>query len=92
MIGHKYCYNAYSDLDLPMNVMSRFHYNAISSRELEYKRVNFVGSSNDVHVFVGNLTYLVDFTILEDIEAIIDPRSLSHVVLGRPFVETTNLI
>lgn len=77
MIDHKYCYNAYIDLDLPMNVTSRFHYNAICSQELEYKGVNFVGSSKDVHVFVGNLTYLMDFTIFEDIEAIVDPR-LSH--------------
>ncbi|GJZ15960.1 hypothetical protein Tco_0551637 [Tanacetum coccineum] len=28
-----------------------------------------------MHVFVGNLTYVVDFMIVEDIRSIIDPRN-----------------
>ncbi|GKD14226.1 hypothetical protein Tco_1198633 [Tanacetum coccineum] len=43
-----------------------------------------------MHVFVGNFTYVVDFMIVEDISSIIDPR-LSHVVLGRPFIEISNM-
>ncbi|GJS68650.1 hypothetical protein Tco_0683215 [Tanacetum coccineum] len=43
-----------------------------------------------MHVFVGNFTYLVDFMIIEDIISIIDPR-LSQVVLGKPFVEISNM-
>ncbi|GKD85604.1 hypothetical protein Tco_1356758 [Tanacetum coccineum] len=39
-----------------------------------------------MHVFVGNMSYVMDFTILENIKANIDP-SLSHVVFGQPFVE-----
>ncbi|GKB51192.1 hypothetical protein Tco_0901945 [Tanacetum coccineum] len=39
-----------------------------------------------MHVFVGNMSYVMDFTILENIETNIDP-SLSHVVFGRPFIE-----
>ncbi|GJR45262.1 hypothetical protein Tco_1313365 [Tanacetum coccineum] len=38
----------------------------------------------------GNMSHIMDFTILENIEANIDP-SLSHVVFGRPFVEITCL-
>ncbi|GKC62728.1 hypothetical protein Tco_1095326, partial [Tanacetum coccineum] len=45
----------------------------------------------DMHVFVGNMSHVMDFTILENIEANIDP-SLSQVVFGRPFMETTKLI
>nr|GEW84746.1 UBN2 domain-containing protein [Tanacetum cinerariifolium] len=45
----------------------------------------------DMHVFVGNMSYVMDFTILENIEANINP-SLSQVVFGLPFVETTKLI
>ncbi|GJW86336.1 hypothetical protein Tco_0161676 [Tanacetum coccineum] len=43
-----------------------------------------------MHVFVGNFTYVVDFMIIEDISSIIDHR-LSQVVLGRPFIEISNM-
>ncbi|GJS06074.1 hypothetical protein Tco_0362870 [Tanacetum coccineum] len=39
---------------------------------------------------VGNFTYVIDFKIVEDISLIIDP-SLSQVVLGKPFVEISNM-
>ncbi|GJZ50062.1 hypothetical protein Tco_0604252 [Tanacetum coccineum] len=44
-----------------------------------------------MHVFIGNFTYIVDFMIIEDISLIIDPR-LSQVMLGKPFVEISNMI
>nr|GEW69137.1 protein kinase-like domain, concanavalin A-like lectin/glucanase domain protein [Tanacetum cinerariifolium] len=37
-----------------------------------------------------NFTYVVEFMIVEDISSIIDPR-LSQVVLGRPFIEVSNM-
>ncbi|GJW72168.1 protein kinase-like domain, concanavalin A-like lectin/glucanase domain protein [Tanacetum coccineum] len=40
---------------------------------------------------LGNMSHVMDFTILENLEANIDP-SLSQVVFGRPFVELTKLI
>ncbi|GJT55786.1 hypothetical protein Tco_0990840 [Tanacetum coccineum] len=43
-----------------------------------------------MHVFVRNFTYVVNFMIVEDISSIIDPR-LSQVVLGRPFIEISNM-
>ncbi|GJU84617.1 hypothetical protein Tco_1292163 [Tanacetum coccineum] len=43
-----------------------------------------------MHIFVENFTYVSDFMIVEDISSIIDPR-LSQVVLGRPFVEISNM-
>ncbi|GJX25682.1 hypothetical protein Tco_0231978 [Tanacetum coccineum] len=43
-----------------------------------------------IHIFVGNFTYVIDFMIVEDISSIIDPR-LSQVVLGKPFVEISNM-
>ncbi|GKC09905.1 hypothetical protein Tco_1001515 [Tanacetum coccineum] len=52
--------------------------------ELTYHRIK------GMHVFVGNFTYVVEFMIVEDISSIIDPR-LSQVVLGRPFVEISNM-
>ncbi|GJW21303.1 hypothetical protein Tco_0031925 [Tanacetum coccineum] len=43
-----------------------------------------------MHIFIGNFTYILDFMIVKDISSIIDPR-LSQVVLGRPFVEMSNM-
>ncbi|GKB97140.1 hypothetical protein Tco_0983277 [Tanacetum coccineum] len=51
---------------------------------------NFTGRIKGVHVFLGNFTYVVDFMIVEDISSIIDPR-LSQVVLGKPFIEISNM-
>ncbi|GJV81587.1 hypothetical protein Tco_1517457 [Tanacetum coccineum] len=48
------------------------------------------GRIKGMHVFVGNFTYVVDFMIVEDISSIIDPR-LSQVLLGRPFIEISNM-
>ncbi|GKA57030.1 hypothetical protein Tco_0756102 [Tanacetum coccineum] len=90
MIRHKFTANAYIDVDLPMNIMSLAYYNFIQKSGYEYIGRNFVGVGKDMHVFVGNMSYVMDFTILENIEANIDP-SLSHVVFGRPFVEIAYL-
>ncbi|GKC12439.1 hypothetical protein Tco_1009221, partial [Tanacetum coccineum] len=86
MIGHKLIANAYIDVDLPMNIMSLAHYNSIRKNGYEYKGQNFDGIGKDMHVFVGSLSYVVYFTILENIEVNIDP-DLSHIVFGRPFIE-----
>ncbi|GKB64252.1 MAK10-like protein [Tanacetum coccineum] len=51
---------------------------------------NFTGRIKVMHVFIGNFTYIIDFMIVEDISSIIYPR-LSQVVLGRPFVEMSNM-
>nr|GEU88386.1 retrovirus-related Pol polyprotein from transposon TNT 1-94 [Tanacetum cinerariifolium] len=51
---------------------------------------NFTGRINGMHVFIGNFTYVVGFMIIEDISSIIDPR-LSQVVIGKPFVEISNM-
>ncbi|GJW77062.1 hypothetical protein Tco_0138744 [Tanacetum coccineum] len=50
----------------------------------------FTGRIKEMHVFIGNFTYFIDFMIVEDIGSIIDPR-LSQVVLGKPFVEISNM-
>ena len=52
-----------------------------------YKGKNVVGRDHEVQVFVGNMTFTMDFTIVDNIEDYIDPR-LSQVVLGHPFVKS----
>ncbi|GJU63310.1 MAK10-like protein [Tanacetum coccineum] len=51
---------------------------------------NFTGRIKGMHVFLRNFTYIIEFMIVEDISSIIDPR-LSQVVLGKPFVEISNM-
>ncbi|GJY34396.1 hypothetical protein Tco_0418865 [Tanacetum coccineum] len=86
MIGHKFTTNTYIDADLPMNIMSLAYYNSVRKNRYEYRIRNFVRLGKVMYVFVGNMSYVMDFTILENIKTNIDP-SLSHVVFGRPFVE-----
>ncbi|GJX78602.1 hypothetical protein Tco_0326751 [Tanacetum coccineum] len=86
MIGHKFMANAYIDVDLPMNILSLAYYNSIRKNGYEYRGRNFIGLGRDMHVYVGNMSYVMDFTILENIETNIDP-SLSYVIFGRPFAE-----
>ncbi|GKC98405.1 hypothetical protein Tco_1168680 [Tanacetum coccineum] len=70
--------------------MSLVYYNSIRKNGYEYRGRNFVGLGRDMHVFVRNMSYAMDFTILENIESNIDP-SLSNVVFGWPFVENACL-
>ncbi|GJS52545.1 MAK10-like protein [Tanacetum coccineum] len=95
-IGHVHIEKAYIDLNSPLNVMTRMMYNWIMRRKLDPREdtngrvCNFTGRIKGMHVFIGNFTYLADFMIVEDISSIIDPR-LSQVVLGRPFIEVSNM-
>ncbi|GJR84310.1 retrotransposon ORF1, partial [Tanacetum coccineum] len=95
-IGHVHVEKAYVDLNSPLNIMTRIMYNWIMRRKLDPREnanrgvSNFIGRIKGMHVFVGNFTYIVDFMIIEDISSIIDPR-LSQVVLGKPFMEISNM-
>ncbi|GJY06906.1 hypothetical protein Tco_0373960 [Tanacetum coccineum] len=95
-IGHVHIEKAYINLNSPLNIMTRMMYNWIMRRKLDPRedlneRVsNFTGRIKGIHLFVGNFTYVIDFMIVEDIGSIIDPR-LSQVVLGKPFVEMSNM-
>ncbi|GJX01583.1 hypothetical protein Tco_0185496 [Tanacetum coccineum] len=95
-IGHVHVEKAYIDPNSPLNTMTRMMYNWIMRRKLNPREnsnrivSNFTGRIKGMHVFIGNFTYIVDFMIVEDISLIIDPR-LSQVVLGKPFVEISNM-
>nr|GEV05128.1 reverse transcriptase domain-containing protein [Tanacetum cinerariifolium] len=95
-IGHVHVEKAYIDLNSPLNVMTQMLYNWIMRRKLDPRentngRVNkFTKRIKGMHVLVGNFTYVIDFMIIEDISSIIDLR-LSQVVIGRPFVEISNM-
>nr|GEU48576.1 retrotransposon Orf1 [Tanacetum cinerariifolium] len=95
-IRHVHMEKAYIDLNSPLNIMTRMMYNWIMRRKLDPRENsdrgvrNFTARIKRMHVFLGNFTYAMDFMIVEDINSIIDPR-LSQVVLGKPFVEISNM-
>ncbi|GJV78643.1 hypothetical protein Tco_1514513 [Tanacetum coccineum] len=78
MIGHFDKKQAYLDVESPVNVMSRLHY-------------NWIMSSRGLKVFIGNFTYECDFMVLENTTTVID-HDLGSVVFGKPFVEATRLV
>ncbi|GJY89174.1 hypothetical protein Tco_0503802 [Tanacetum coccineum] len=97
-IGHVHVEKAYIDLNSSLNVMTRMQYNWIMRKQLEPREdpegireiSNFTGRIKGIHIFIGIFTYISDFMIVEDISSIIDHR-LSQVVLGKPFVEISNM-
>ncbi|GKE58129.1 hypothetical protein Tco_1497314 [Tanacetum coccineum] len=66
MIGFRK-FTAYLDPFLPMNIISRKAYNTIIVKGLEGKGKNLVAVVKDVYVFVGSITHITDFVVLEDI-------------------------
>ncbi|GJX60985.1 MAK10-like protein [Tanacetum coccineum] len=50
----------------------------------------YIDLNSPLNVMTRNFTYVLDFMIVEDISSITDPR-LSQVVLGKPFVEISNM-
>ncbi|GJU37474.1 MAK10-like protein [Tanacetum coccineum] len=97
-IGHVHVGKAYIDLDSPINIMTRMQYNWIMRKQLEPREdleslrgiSNFIGRVRGMHIFVENFTYVSNFMIVEDLSSAIDHR-LSQVVLGKPFVELSNM-
>ncbi|GJZ56778.1 hypothetical protein Tco_0612272 [Tanacetum coccineum] len=99
MIDHFDKKQAYLDMESPINVMSKLHYNWIMSKRLEPRRkpsnpkkiCNFVGRVKGLKVFIGNFTYKCDFVVLEDTTNVID-HDLGSFVFKKPFVEATRLV
>nr|GEU30526.1 retrotransposon Orf1 [Tanacetum cinerariifolium] len=93
---HVHVEKAYIDLNSPLIIKTRMMYNCIMRRKLDPREnanggvSNFTRRIKGMCVFIGNFTYVADFMVIEDISSIIDPR-LSQVVLGRPFIEVTNM-
>ncbi|GJW74428.1 protein kinase-like domain, concanavalin A-like lectin/glucanase domain protein [Tanacetum coccineum] len=98
-MGHFLKTQAYIDLESPINVMSKQHYNMIMSKGLESrqkpsnlsKKRKFVGRVKGLKFFIGNFTYQCNFMILKDTTSIID-HHLGEVVFGKPFARNIGLV
>ncbi|GKC47427.1 hypothetical protein Tco_1065149 [Tanacetum coccineum] len=73
-----------SNLKIPCNI------GHVKSPKIPSRLNNFTGRVKGMHIFIGNFTYVSDFMIIKDISLVIDPR-VSHVVLGKPFVELSDM-
>ncbi|GJT56364.1 hypothetical protein Tco_0991418 [Tanacetum coccineum] len=71
--------------------MSRKAYNTIMNHELMYSGINMVGLAKNLHVFIGNHQFLVDFIILENISEFVE-KGLTEVLFGQPFKEQIGLV
>nr|GEW33069.1 MAK10-like protein [Tanacetum cinerariifolium] len=80
-IRHVHVEKAYIDLNYPLNIMTRTMYIWIIRRKLNPREnanggvSDFIKRIKEMHVFVGNFTYVLDFMIIEDISFIIDPSN-----------------
>nr|GEV46941.1 zinc finger, CCHC-type [Tanacetum cinerariifolium] len=78
-IGHVHVKKAYIDLNSPFNIMTRMMCNWVMRRKLSPREdanggiSNFARRIKGTHVFIGNFTYVIDFTIVEIIISILDP-------------------
>ncbi|GJT50700.1 hypothetical protein Tco_0976857 [Tanacetum coccineum] len=62
----------------------------IGFRKIREYREELSAIVRDVYVFVGSLTYITDFVVLEDIGEFII-REMAEVVMGKPFRKVTRL-
>ncbi|GKB32046.1 hypothetical protein Tco_0871447 [Tanacetum coccineum] len=99
MTGHFDKKQTYLDMESPINVMSRLHYNWIMINRLYPRRkpsnpkkiCNFIGRVKGLKVFFRNFTYECDFVVLEDTNSVID-HDLGSMIFGKPFVEMIELV
>ena len=96
-IWHMHIWKAYIDPRSPVNIMTRTYYNWVMKKQLDFRMMldknlisNFAGRLKGLHVIIGNLTYEIDFMIVEDTRPVID-AFLSQIVFGKPFVEATRM-
>nr|GEX84940.1 hypothetical protein [Tanacetum cinerariifolium] len=70
--------------EYPINVMSKSFYNLILKENIEYKGKNVVGVFMNMHIFVGNFSIVIDFAIVENMDAYRD-KDMGDVIVGKPF-------
>ncbi|GKA92662.1 homeodomain-like protein [Tanacetum coccineum] len=79
-------FNPYFEQQTPFNIMSRKAYNTIMRHELMYSGINMVGLAKNLHVFIGNHQFLVDFIIFKNISKFVE-KGLTEVLFGGRFKE-----
>ncbi|GJZ90203.1 putative reverse transcriptase domain-containing protein [Tanacetum coccineum] len=74
---------------LYVNVISKKFYNSIRKDKLEYKGSNVVGALMNIPIFVETFSILIDFAVLEDMDAY-RGEGMGDVIFGEPFLREVN--
>ncbi|GJV94841.1 hypothetical protein Tco_1546418 [Tanacetum coccineum] len=61
------------------------------NHELMYSGINMARLAKNLHVFIGNHQFSVDFIILENISEFMK-KGLTEVLFGQPFKEQIGLV
>ncbi|GJS37967.1 homeodomain-like protein [Tanacetum coccineum] len=69
---------------LSINVMSKGFYNSIMKDKIKYRGKNVVGAFMNVPIFVGNFFVVIDFVVLENMDAYRD-QDMGEIIVGEPF-------
>ncbi|GKE76130.1 putative reverse transcriptase domain-containing protein [Tanacetum coccineum] len=83
MIGYEHV-NANFFPILSINVMSKNFYNLTMKDKVEYKGKNVVGAFINVHIFVGNVSIVTNFVVVENMDAYSD-KDMGDVIVEKPF-------
>ncbi|GKC00370.1 putative reverse transcriptase domain-containing protein [Tanacetum coccineum] len=89
MIGFEFTYANFFPL-LYVNVMSKKFYNSIMKDKMVYKGNNVVGAVMNVPIFVGTFSVVIDFAVLENMEAYRD-EGMGDVIVGEPFLREAGI-
>ncbi|GKC01225.1 hypothetical protein Tco_0987361 [Tanacetum coccineum] len=85
MIGFEFTHVNFFPL-LYVIVMSKKFHNSIMKDKMVYKGNNVVGALMNVHIFVGTLSVVTDFAVLENMAAYRD-EGMGDVIVGEPFLK-----
>ncbi|GKC74418.1 hypothetical protein Tco_1120301 [Tanacetum coccineum] len=84
MIGFEFTHANFFLL-LYVNMMSRKFHNSIMKNKMVYKGNNVVGALMNVPIFVGTISVMTDFAVLEDIDVYRD-NEMGDIIFGEPFL------
>nr|GEX48741.1 hypothetical protein [Tanacetum cinerariifolium] len=89
MIGFEFTHANFFPL-LYVNVMSKKFHNSIIKGKMEYKGNNVVGTLMNVPIFVRTFSAVMDFTVLENMDAYRD-EGMGDDIVGEPFLREVGI-
>ncbi|GKB24962.1 putative reverse transcriptase domain-containing protein, partial [Tanacetum coccineum] len=89
MIGFEFTHVNFFPL-LYVNVMSKKFHNSIMKDKMVYKGDNVVGTLRNVSIFVGTFSVVIDFAVLENMDAYRD-EGMGDVIIGELFLREVGI-
>nr|GEX57799.1 hypothetical protein [Tanacetum cinerariifolium] len=89
MIGFEFTHTNFFPL-LYVNVMSKMFHNSIRKDKMVYKGDSVVGAFTNVPIFVENFSVVMDFAVLENIDAYRD-EGMGDTIVGESFLSEVEI-